>query len=103
MTCETGNCEIPQKPKRIHGAPIPEWEKLGLLEHSPQPGDGLQIGDTGVYSNDYGVEFEEEVIGFSVPDPGFRNGAYIHLKTAGHSCDGSAWWFPHRADEFRKN
>jgi len=103
VTCENGNCDIATKPKPIHGAPIPEWQELGLLEHSPFPGDGLAVGDLVTYHNECGLGFPMEIIGFSLPTPDFRPTSYIHVKTAGRHRSGSAWWFAHSLDEIRKN
>lgn len=76
-------------------------KKLGLEVEPPVPCQ-FKIGDHVIFTNDYGVEFEEYVIGFTPePDPALRNG-FIHLATNPESESGSAWWYPHHEQCLRK-
>ena len=75
--------------KRIHGEPILLWEKLGLQQF-PSIECPFAIGDTVIYTNDYGVKFKMDIIGFS-KDTSFY-GRFIHLKPHEYEDeDGSAW------------
>ena len=78
--------------KQIHGEPIPFWKKLGL-EPLPPIECPFAVGDTVIYTNDYGVKFKMDIIGFS-KDTSFY-GRFIHLKRHEHEdVDGCAWWCP---------
>ena len=94
----------PTKTKQIHGKPIPLWEKLGL-QQSPPVECPFAIGDRVIYTNEYGMKFDNEIIGFSdkVYFFGDRNsadcGRFIHLRRYGKSEDGDAWWFPYSPQE----
>lgn len=82
--------------KPIHGEPKPLWQKFGLNEFSPIE-CAFKIGDQVIYTNDAGLKFDMEVIGFSNNDS--FQGRFIHLVRAGHTGDGNAWWFPHHPQE----
>ena len=95
--------------KRIHGEPIPLWEKLGLQQFPPVE-CSFAVGDRVIYTNECGMKFDMDIIGFSneVCFFGFfkdRNsskitsGRFIHLKRHGKSEDGSCWWFPYSPQE----
>lgn len=69
-----------------------------MVDESPIPCD-FKVGDRVIYTNDYGVEFENVVFGFTrkphyVPErpdiePRF---VYVHWD---------CWWFPARASSLR--
>lgn len=84
--------------KRVHGAPIPFWEKLGLREHPPVPCE-FTLGERVVFTNEYGLSFDCQIIGFADEVEDF-NGGFIHLIRHGKTSEnGSAWWFPHAPSE----
>lgn len=88
-------------PKPVHGATVPIWKKLDLLEHSPVPCD-FAVGDKVTYTNDAGLKFPMEIVGFSGPH-GHLRGGFIHLKRADRdSLDGVAWWVPHTESEIKR-
>lgn len=72
----------------------------GLLDESPVLCE-FKKGDVVTFTNEFGVVFEGMVvIGFGYPKEDWLKGAFIHIDRPGHEC---AWWFPHRADELKKN
>lgn len=83
-------------PKPIHGAPAPSWRRFGLEEQPPEPTE-YRIGQRVIFTNEYGLKFEMEVVGFA-KDSSFQ-GRFIHTIRAGTDGSGSAWWFPHRPSE----
>lgn len=85
-------------PKPVHGAPLPPWVRFRCHEHPPVPTQ-YQIRQKVIYRNDYGVEFEMEVVGFAKDDSLY--GRFIHLIRHGTNGDGSAWWFPHHPSELK--
>ena len=85
--------------KPIHGLKPPHWERLGLQEHPPIECD-FKIGDRVIFTNEYGLKFDDEVIGFS-KDAEFY-GKFIHLMRYGGTPEGGAWWFPHSPMELKK-
>jgi hypothetical protein len=82
--------------RKIHGEPVPLWARLKLQELSPVP-CAFHVGDIVCFTNEYGLQFDCDVIGFS-EDSSFQ-GRFIHLARRGYDVNGSAWWFPHRPDE----
>lgn len=74
------------------------WERFGCKENPPEPCE-FTIGQHVIFTNDYGLEFEMDVIGFS-EDTSFQ-GRFIHTIVHGTDGKGSAWWFPHRPSELR--
>lgn len=78
--------------KPIHGAPVPLWQRFGLQEIPPEPCP-FTVGDRVIYTNEYGVKFDEDVVGFS-KDSSFQGG-FIHIVRHGTDGDGNAWWYPH--------
>ena len=57
---------------------------------------GLNVGDRVRWVNDYGVVWENRVIGFNYDREYNReSGKYVHLDT-------DSFWFPHRADSLEK-
>lgn len=82
--------------KRIHGEPVPLWERLSLQPVPPVPCP-FAAGDRVIYTNDYGLKFDMDVIGFS-KDASFY-GRFIHLARHGRDVNGSAWWYPHAPHE----
>ena len=82
--------------KPIHGAAQKLWEKFRL---SPTPPVECQfnIGDKVIYTNEAGIKFDMDVVGFS-GDTNFY-GKFIHLVRHGSNGDGNAWWFPHHPSE----
>jgi hypothetical protein len=88
-----------KKHKRIHGAPQPVWEKFGLNEFPPVECK-FKVGDKVTYTNDAGLKFDMDVVGFSEDDRFY--GRFIHLVRHGSDGEGSAWWFPHHPSEVRK-
>lgn len=89
--------------KPIHGEPEKLWKKLGLQEKCPIECD-FNIGDLVIFTNDYGVKFDAEVIGFSSDDDWFskKYGKYIHIGPPGGDVNGWAWRFPHSQKELIK-
>lgn len=71
-----------------------DYIKKELSQRPPVPCD-FKVGDKVIFKNDYGVEFELTVLGFSNGTI-LKNGAFIHL-------DGGAYWFPHLPDCLRHN
>jgi len=87
--------------KRIHGVPEPLWQKLGLQEKPPADTDsGFAIGDRVIFTNDYGLKFDMDIIGFSESTSFY--GRFIHLVRHKQNESGSAWWFPHLPSELKK-
>lgn len=84
------------KIKRIHGVPIPLWEKLGLKELPPAQCE-FSVGDRVIFTNEYGLKFDMDVAGFSKDDSFY--GKFIHLVSHGSDGSGNAWWFPHSLEE----
>jgi len=85
--------------KRIHGAGFELWEKFGLQKFPPVQCE-FKMGQKVIFTNEYGLEFEMDVVGYS-KDTEFY-GRFIHTVTHGTDGNGSAWWFPHRPEELRK-
>lgn len=74
------------------------WKKFGIEEFPPAGcTTDLIVGEKVIYTNEYGISFEMEVIGFAKNDSFY--GRYIHLIRAGTDGKGSAWWFPSHPDE----
>ena len=101
MGCETGECEIAARPKPVHGEIEPIWRRLGLLELPPIE-CGLRVGDKVIFTNDYVIQFEEEVCGFSNGDMFEKYGRFIHLCGIGGSASGFAWWFAEKPESITK-
>jgi len=94
IPCRDAACK--REPKPIHGAPVPLWKRFGLQEHPPEPCP-FSVGSRVIYTNDYGLRFDCDVIGFA-EDTSFQ-GRFIHLVRHGRDGSGSAWWFPHLPSE----
>lgn len=77
--------------KKIHGASKTLWEKFGLNEFPPVE-CAYKVGDHVVFTNENGVSFEMDIIGFAKDDSFY--GRFIHLIRSGTDGSGSAWWFP---------
>ena len=75
------------KSKREHGK-FYLCDKLGLEENPPIQCD-FKIGDKVIYTNDYGVKFNMEVIGFSETINDY--GQFIHLAYSQTDYSGCAW------------
>ena len=59
-----------------------------LVSNSPE-GSDLKVGDTVYWTNDFGIEFENKIIGFNYD--GWYQEKYkkfVHLDT-------DSYWFPH--------
>jgi hypothetical protein len=71
----------------------------GYLTESPVLCE-FKLGDLVEFTNEFGVIFQNMVvIGFSVPDPTFRQGdSFIHINTLN---GGGAHWFPHSVKELK--
>ncbi len=82
--------------KPIHGVAQSLCEKFGFSNISPVECQ-FNIGDKVVYTNEAGIKFDMDVVGFSA-DTNFY-GRFIHLVRHGSNGDGSAWWFPHHPSE----
>ena len=79
---------------------IDRAKKYNLDTEPPQPTQ-FKLGDKVIFTNDFGIEFEEEVIGYSKYDPMYtRYGHFIHIiPTSGLE---EAFWYPHRENQLRK-
>lgn len=100
--CETGECEIAKpEAKKVHGAVDPIWRRLGLLERPPVE-CSLRVGDHVTYRNDYGVEFDQEICGFSDGYMFETYGKFIHHCCRGGNIAGCAWWSASHPDALRK-
>ena len=79
------------------------WErakKYKLDSEPPQPTQ-FRLGDKVIFTNDYGVQFEEEVIGYSKTDPMYtKYGHFIHLLPTNGTEE--AFWYPHRENQLTK-
>ena len=65
------------------------------LSDMPPVACDFSVGDVVVFTNEFGVSFQNLVIiGFSEPDEYNR---FIHIHTKG-----SAYWFPHKPEELAK-
>jgi len=82
--------------KPIHGEAKPIWEKFGLFQFPPLE-CSFRVGDKVIYTNEAGIKFDMDVVGFS-KDANFY-GRFIHLVRHKSDGDGSAWWFPHHPSE----
>ena len=82
--------------KPMHGQPKHFWEEHGLSQFPPVECD-FRVGDKVIYTNDNGLKFDMEVVGFS-KDASFY-GRFIHLIAHKTNGDGSAWWSPHHPSE----
>ena len=101
-TCESGSCEIAPA-KRIHGAPLSLRERFDLDATPPVP-CAFAISHLVVYRNDYGVQFDCEVAGFSADPVSFGEyGKFIHIIRRGTDGSGCAWWMAHGENELRKD
>lgn len=85
--------------KPIHGEKLVHYVRFNLQSVPPVPCN-YRIGEKVLYTNEFGVSFEMEVVGYS-PDTSFY-GRFIHLITAGTDGSGSAYWFPHTPEELTK-
>jgi len=83
---EDCGCKPEMLKKRIHGAAPPLHEQYGL-NGVPPVECSFRLGDKVRFVNDYGAEFELQVIGFA--DAVSKTGRFIHL-------DSGCWWFPVR-------
>lgn len=100
-TCASGLCEIAPI-KRIHGAVLSLRERFGLAA-TPPVQCAFAIGDPVVSRNDYGVEFDCCVVGFSEGPVSFGEyRKFIHIIRSGSDGSGCAWWVAHRESELRK-
>lgn len=88
-----------QTTKKIHGEPIPLWEKLGLQPFPPVE-CYFSVGDKVIYTNDYGAKFIMFIAGFS-EEINFYGG-FIHLTSDPKSENGSAFWFAHLPQELSR-
>lgn len=66
-----------------------------LVENAPE-GSDLKVGDTVYWTNEYGVDFENKIIGFNY-DGWFQEKykKFVHLDTG-------CYWFPHSVAELSK-
>ena len=78
---------------------MPIWQKLELQEHPPVE-CAFAVGDRVIYTNDAGLKFDCDIIGFSENTDFY--GRFIHLKEHGKTETGSCWWFPHLPTEITK-
>ena len=85
--------------KPIHGEKAPLYEHYKLKPVPPVPCD-FCIGDRVIFTNEYGLKFDMDVIGFA--DNTEFYGRFIHIVRHGSNGDGSAWWFAHKPDELKK-
>jgi len=76
----------------------PLWKRFGLCKEPPVPCD-FKIGDRVIFTNEAGIEYDCDVVGFS-KDTSFY-GRFIHHVSHGTDGNGNAWWFPNRTEEFR--
>lgn len=69
-----------------------EYESfLGRVRREPPVDCEFQVGDTVIFTNEYGVAFPgRKIVGFSESDDFY--GRFIHL-------DKESWWFPVRPCE----
>lgn len=83
-------CDIPALPENVV-----QYAELYLSPANPVKGSPFKVGDKVRFTNEYGVQFDEVVIGFD-PDghQAYPNGRYIHLW-----CVGAAYWFGHKDHE----
>lgn len=87
-----------KKTKKIHGQTPPLWERLGIEPEPPEPCD-FKIGEFVIFTNEFGVSFRMEVIGYA-KDSSFQ-GRFIYLRRPDLPIEGSGWWFPHRPNELK--
>lgn len=82
--------------KSIHGYPTPLWQRHGLQQLPPVPCE-FKLNDKVIFTNDYGVSFEQTVIGFAADDS--FNGRFVHAIS--DTWEGSAGWFPHHPNQLK--
>lgn len=82
--------------KKIHGQGVTLWERHGLQPVAPVPCN-FKLNDRVIFTNDYGVLFNQTVIGFSENDN--FHGNFIHCIT--DTWEGSAGWFPHHPNQLK--
>jgi len=82
--------------KKVYGAAVPLCENYGLSNIPPVESD-FQIGDKVIYTNDAGIKFDMDIIGFSKDITLY--GRFIHLVRRNTNGEGNAWWFPHHPKE----
>lgn len=81
-----------QPPKPIHGEKIPFHVSHGLEATPPVP-CAFKIGDKVIFTNDYGLEFNQIVTGFAREVQSW--GGFIHLG------ENAPWWCPVRPESLR--
>lgn len=81
--------------KPVHGAPRPRNVPSDMT-HSPPVPCSFSVGDSVVYTNDYGVTFAHTIRGFTTPDnyQCAKYGRFVYL-------DKGAWWYPVQPDSLR--
>ena len=62
-----------------------------FLSNTPPKGSDLRVGSWVRWTNDYGVTWEHQVLGFFYDKWTRKHGADVHL-------DNEAFWFPIKAD-----
>lgn len=78
------------------------WKRFDLLETAPIECE-YKIGEKVIYTNDYGLEFEVVIVGFSADEVMFgKYGKFIHFVVDLSNPRSSAYWMPHKKSDFRK-
>lgn len=72
--------------KPIHGKRVLENVPQDMVPHPPVPCD-FKVGDAVTYTNDYGVQFDRFVRGFSAVPTFLAGPAFVYL-------DSDCWWMP---------
>ena len=89
----------PTHPKPTHGAPRPQNVPSDMVDTPPIPCD-FKVGDAVIYTNDYGVQFDQVVRGFAAEPHGPKDCPYPVAPRFIYTHKG-AWWFPVSAESLR--
>ncbi len=86
-------------PIEVSDAECKSWVAKNLSDKPPfQLSKPLAVGEHVIFTNDYGVEFEQRIIGFSDNELNERFGGEQVVYTY---SEGAAYWMPKKVKQLR--